>query len=306
MEEISPFGHLKRIVRGMMMNPIKIIWFRRPGSSWSLGPLSQRRQSTQLDRRIFVGNHGLLHPKADCRALTSLLRWLQTFAFVLVFSQQFHKLISLHYTYLKSEISCFPYFLHWMADPEQDHGFVYDDQGQVDILNSPFFDINPEVDPTVEEYVDRIVFTLTAAIDDQLSSVQFDNFRCLFQRLKRSKNFKIFKECRVLHEFFIVVVRLRSLDDVPFLLERKLRHFLIGSNNESSLAVKFHLIRSNQEESTSDLGNGRNRRLESGGKPGFFRLESRCHGGYSSKATNSSRHWLSCREQARVSRKTIG
>ncbi|KAL0916395.1 hypothetical protein M5K25_013902 [Dendrobium thyrsiflorum] len=79
---------------------------------------------------------------------------------------RFHKLISLHYTYPKSEISCFPYFLHWMADHEQDHGFIYDDQGQDDILNSPFFDINPEVDSTVEEYVERIVFTLAAAIDD--------------------------------------------------------------------------------------------------------------------------------------------
>ncbi|KAL0904307.1 hypothetical protein M5K25_026399 [Dendrobium thyrsiflorum] len=44
--------------------------------------------------------------------------------------------------------------------------------------------------------------------------------------------------CRVLHEFFFVAVRLRSFDDVPFLLDRKLRHFLIGSNNGSSLAVK--------------------------------------------------------------------
>ncbi|KAL0909704.1 hypothetical protein M5K25_020595 [Dendrobium thyrsiflorum] len=43
---------------------------------------------------------------------------------------------------------------------------------------------------------------------------------------------------RVLHEFFFVVVRLRSLDDVPFLSDRKLRHFLIGSNNKGSLAVK--------------------------------------------------------------------
>ncbi|KAH0448150.1 hypothetical protein IEQ34_021950 [Dendrobium chrysotoxum] len=45
-------------------------------------------------------------------------------------------------------------------------------------------------------------------------------------------------ECRVLHEFFFVAVRLRSFDDVPFLLDRKLRHFLIGSNSGSSLAVK--------------------------------------------------------------------
>ncbi|KAH0448504.1 hypothetical protein IEQ34_022304 [Dendrobium chrysotoxum] len=45
-------------------------------------------------------------------------------------------------------------------------------------------------------------------------------------------------ECRVLHGFFFVAVRLRSFDDVPFLLHLKLRYFLIGSNNGSSLAVK--------------------------------------------------------------------
>ncbi|KAI0495326.1 hypothetical protein KFK09_025476 [Dendrobium nobile] len=45
------------------------------------------------------------------------------------------------------------------------------------------------------------------------------------------------KECRVLYEFF-VAVRTRSFDDVHFLLERKLRHFLIGSNNGSSLVVR--------------------------------------------------------------------
>ncbi|KAH0456858.1 hypothetical protein IEQ34_014765 [Dendrobium chrysotoxum] len=60
-----------------------------------------------------------------------------------------------------------------MADPKRDHGFVYNDQGQVDITHSPFFDINPEVDQTIEEYVERIVFTLAATIDDQISSVQW-------------------------------------------------------------------------------------------------------------------------------------
>ncbi|KAH0462283.1 hypothetical protein IEQ34_009858 [Dendrobium chrysotoxum] len=38
-----------------------------------------------------------------------------------------------------------------MADLELDHGFVYDDQCHVDILNSPFFDLNLEIDQTVEE-----------------------------------------------------------------------------------------------------------------------------------------------------------
>ncbi|KAL0924847.1 hypothetical protein M5K25_005705 [Dendrobium thyrsiflorum] len=29
-----------------------------------------------------------------------------------------------------------------MADPDVDHGFVYDDQGRTDILGSPFFDVH--------------------------------------------------------------------------------------------------------------------------------------------------------------------
>ncbi|KAL0903117.1 hypothetical protein M5K25_027471 [Dendrobium thyrsiflorum] len=76
----------------------------------------------------------------------------------------------------KSEVSCFISFLLCMADPEQDHRFVYNDQGQIDIIKSPFFDVNPEVDQTVEDYVDRIIFSLAAAIEDQLSLVQWQGW----------------------------------------------------------------------------------------------------------------------------------
>ncbi|KAL0906803.1 hypothetical protein M5K25_025325 [Dendrobium thyrsiflorum] len=38
-----------------------------------------------------------------------------------------------------------------MADPEHDFGIVYDDQGQIQILQSPFFDDDPEVDHTVND-----------------------------------------------------------------------------------------------------------------------------------------------------------
>ncbi|KAL0916591.1 hypothetical protein M5K25_014118 [Dendrobium thyrsiflorum] len=71
------------------------------------------------------------------------------------------------------EASCSTPIIHHMANPEQDHRFVYNEQGHVDILNSPFFDVNPEVDQTVKEYIERITFTLAAAIKDQLSSVQW-------------------------------------------------------------------------------------------------------------------------------------
>ncbi|PKU87649.1 hypothetical protein MA16_Dca009821 [Dendrobium catenatum] len=60
-----------------------------------------------------------------------------------------------------------------MADPELDDGFTYDEQGNVNILCSTFFDFNPEVDFSIKEYVDRIIFTLSEAIDEQLANVQW-------------------------------------------------------------------------------------------------------------------------------------
>ncbi|KAL0913611.1 hypothetical protein M5K25_017084 [Dendrobium thyrsiflorum] len=61
-----------------------------------------------------------------------------------------------------------PVFSPWMADPELDSGFVYNEQGFIDILHSPFFDVNPEIDDMVEEYVERIIFTLSSAIKEQI------------------------------------------------------------------------------------------------------------------------------------------
>ncbi|KAL0918683.1 hypothetical protein M5K25_010706 [Dendrobium thyrsiflorum] len=58
-------------------------------------------------------------------------------------------------------------------DPANDHGFIYDDLGKVDIIKSPFFDFSPGVDQSVEEYVERIIFQLAATIDEQISSVQW-------------------------------------------------------------------------------------------------------------------------------------
>ncbi|KAL0903820.1 hypothetical protein M5K25_025873 [Dendrobium thyrsiflorum] len=62
------------------------------------------------------------------------------------------------------------HLLHYlcMADPEVDHGFIYDHQGLVDILQSSFFDLNLEVDNTVDDYVDRILFTLAPSIAKHL------------------------------------------------------------------------------------------------------------------------------------------
>ncbi|KAL0915441.1 hypothetical protein M5K25_015859 [Dendrobium thyrsiflorum] len=60
-----------------------------------------------------------------------------------------------------------------MVDPEIGHGFVYNSQGQVDILRSPFFDLNLEVDDTVNNYVDCIIFTLVPSIEEHLPSGQW-------------------------------------------------------------------------------------------------------------------------------------
>ncbi|KAH0457675.1 hypothetical protein IEQ34_012990 [Dendrobium chrysotoxum] len=60
-----------------------------------------------------------------------------------------------------------------MADPEHDHGFVFDLQGRVDVHRSLFFDINFEIDHTVKDYIDRIFFSLTIAIDEHQLPVQW-------------------------------------------------------------------------------------------------------------------------------------
>ncbi|KAL0910116.1 hypothetical protein M5K25_021056 [Dendrobium thyrsiflorum] len=60
-----------------------------------------------------------------------------------------------------------------MADPDVDYGFLYDDQGLVDILRSPFFDLNPVVDDTVDDYIDHIIFTLAPSIEEHLPSGQW-------------------------------------------------------------------------------------------------------------------------------------
>ncbi|KAL0914289.1 hypothetical protein M5K25_014624 [Dendrobium thyrsiflorum] len=60
-----------------------------------------------------------------------------------------------------------------MADPERDFGMTYDEQGYVHILHSTFFDVELEVDHTVEGYVARILDTLVDAIKEQLGKVQW-------------------------------------------------------------------------------------------------------------------------------------
>ncbi|KAL0916438.1 hypothetical protein M5K25_013949 [Dendrobium thyrsiflorum] len=60
-----------------------------------------------------------------------------------------------------------------MADPERDFGMVYDKQGYVQILQSTFFDVDTEIDRTIEGYVARILDTLVLAVEDQLGTAQW-------------------------------------------------------------------------------------------------------------------------------------
>ncbi|KAL0921799.1 hypothetical protein M5K25_008908 [Dendrobium thyrsiflorum] len=65
-----------------------------------------------------------------------------------------------------------------MGDPDVDHGFYYDEQGRVNILNSPFFDVSFGNDPTAEDYVERITYQLTLAIEEQIPTGRW----CLVSR----------------------------------------------------------------------------------------------------------------------------
>ncbi|KAL0904772.1 hypothetical protein M5K25_026922 [Dendrobium thyrsiflorum] len=71
-----------------------------------------------------------------------------------------------------------------MGDPNVDHGFYYDVQGRVDVLHSPFFDVAFGNDTTADEYVERVLYQLTLAIEDQLPA----NRWCLVSRRPSSLN----------------------------------------------------------------------------------------------------------------------
>ncbi|KAL0903822.1 hypothetical protein M5K25_025875 [Dendrobium thyrsiflorum] len=61
-----------------------------------------------------------------------------------------------------------------MADLELDHSFIFNDQKLIDIHKSSFFNLDLEVDHSVEEYMERILFSLAAAIDQQQPPILLD------------------------------------------------------------------------------------------------------------------------------------
>ncbi|KAL0928062.1 hypothetical protein M5K25_002298 [Dendrobium thyrsiflorum] len=55
-----------------------------------------------------------------------------------------------------------------MADPDVDHGFVFDEQGRTDILRFSFFDVYFSYDETANDYIDRILYQLTLSIEEHI------------------------------------------------------------------------------------------------------------------------------------------
>ncbi|KAL0905429.1 hypothetical protein M5K25_023849 [Dendrobium thyrsiflorum] len=55
-----------------------------------------------------------------------------------------------------------------MGDPEIDSGFVFDEEGRTDILNSPFFDVFFGVDKIVDDYLDRILYQLSLSLEQHI------------------------------------------------------------------------------------------------------------------------------------------
>ncbi|KAL0907550.1 hypothetical protein M5K25_021965 [Dendrobium thyrsiflorum] len=55
-----------------------------------------------------------------------------------------------------------------MGYPDVDHGFLYDDQGRTNMLESPFFDVHFGNDETANEYIDRILYQLTLSVEEHI------------------------------------------------------------------------------------------------------------------------------------------
>ncbi|KAL0926395.1 hypothetical protein M5K25_002621 [Dendrobium thyrsiflorum] len=56
-----------------------------------------------------------------------------------------------------------------MGDPELDSGFEFDEDGRTDILGSLFFDVFFGADETADEYLDRILYRLSLAIEEHIT-----------------------------------------------------------------------------------------------------------------------------------------
>ncbi|PKU67774.1 hypothetical protein MA16_Dca016943 [Dendrobium catenatum] len=64
-----------------------------------------------------------------------------------------------------------------MADPEIDHDFDYNSQGEIDILRSHFYETEWGYDDSIEDYVNRILFCLAETIELQQPRVTWHLIR---------------------------------------------------------------------------------------------------------------------------------
>ncbi|PKU84472.1 hypothetical protein MA16_Dca002985 [Dendrobium catenatum] len=60
-----------------------------------------------------------------------------------------------------------PSFPWCKVDPEVDHRFAYNTQGEIDILLSPFYDPDWEYEESMKSYVNRILYCLAKRIEYQ-------------------------------------------------------------------------------------------------------------------------------------------
>ncbi|KAI0507427.1 hypothetical protein KFK09_013552 [Dendrobium nobile] len=80
-----------------------------------------------------------------------------------------------------------------MEDPELEWGLVFDADGSLNILRSPFFDVGFEDDATVGDYLDRVVPTLASVIDRQLPNYDWSLDSQPFPPSSPSSTFPWFK-----------------------------------------------------------------------------------------------------------------
>ncbi|KAL0906506.1 hypothetical protein M5K25_025004 [Dendrobium thyrsiflorum] len=76
-----------------------------------------------------------------------------------------------------------------------DHGFLYDDQGRVDILGSPFFDIEFGNDRTADEYVDRIIYQSVSEGSPKLA-VEYED-KVLFIKVDTDDEYELAQDMQV-------------------------------------------------------------------------------------------------------------
>ncbi|KAI0518949.1 hypothetical protein KFK09_006387 [Dendrobium nobile] len=104
-----------------------------------------------------------------------------------------------------------------MADPETEYGVTWDNDGFTDILRSTFFDVNPHIDHTIEEYVECILFALTEAINEHFEGLEW--------RISTNPELEVVKRART-------TIDVSSSDYAPYLEGKRSVRERLGSNSD--------------------------------------------------------------------------